>query len=150
MSDKTITLAYFSPSAEGRDYTDGFISSDYDISIEYFETVKEAALYISTENAKIYDTGTLNRPSHYYLNTPECSYTLLIDGIDQDNAESYDIEQMFDEFNQVYKQNYTTLVEGYKQAKAEKEEYAKQKRKETSEAQRRAEYELLRKEFDKQ
>lgn len=150
MSDKTITLAYFSPSAEGRDYTDGFISSDYDISIEYFETVQEAALYISTKNAKIYDDGTLNRPSHYYLNTPECSYTLLIDGIDQGSNDSLDIEQMFEEFNRVYKLNYANLVEGYKQTKKEKEEALKRSVAEASEAKRRAQYETLRKEFDKQ
>lgn len=123
------TLVYFAPSACGDDYTDGFIDSSSELEISVFATWQEAAIWMASTNAKIYNDGTLNRKSYSYINAPEYEFRLLVDGkstfIEHNDEVSgtWDWDYLQDTevgFMELYTQHYRELREMYKQGKAKK------------------------------
>lgn len=123
------TVVYFQPSAEGYDYTDGFIRSDDEISVKTFESVEEAANFMAKENIKVYDKGYLNKPQYQYISTPEYSFTLLVNGHSTGTfgegvewtekiAEEYDLlQEQISNFNILYSQIYNAGISKLKEEK---------------------------------
>lgn len=154
------TLVYFQPSAEGYDYTDGFISSDDEISVNVFLCPKEAGVFMAKENAKVYNIGRLNKPTYQHISTPEYSFTLLVNGHTQDSVGSfeewgdetsarYDQYQGYQEdFRISYGETYSKLVEEYKAGKKAKDDAANRKLAMFAAEKRYSEYERLKKEFE--
>lgn len=121
----TYTLVYFAPSARGYDYTDGFIDSCSELSIEFFDSWRAAARAMAAYNAFRYNAN-LSKHGYSTIDLPEFEFNLLIDGKsifgdqyayddecwDWDSLQDTDIA-----FNALYKEEYDRLVGEYKEAK---------------------------------
>lgn len=151
------TLVYFKPSATGYDYTDGVIYSDDEVTVSIFTDIKEAAEWMAETNAKIYNDGTLNRKPYNYINEPEYSFKILVNGLSTWSEDDYCMEDgVWDrvsdveyEFNSVYNEKYRELKEFYEKSKNHSDMIKKSQAEVVETAKKYAEYLKLKGEFEK-
>lgn len=79
------TLVYFQPSATGYDCSDGFIDSGCEIEVITSLSLEFLSEKMAELNSRVYDRGTLNRPSYQYINTPLYEFTILVNGESSDD-----------------------------------------------------------------
>lgn len=151
------TLVYFKPSAKGYDYTDGVIDSDHEVTVSIFTDIKLAAEWMAETNAKIYNDGTLNRKPYNYINEPEYSFKILVNGLSTWSEDAYCMEDgVWDkvsdvehEFHLVYNEKYKELKEFYENSKNHSDMIKKSQEIANETAKKYAEYLKLKGEFEK-
>lgn len=151
------TLVYFKPSACGYDYTDGHIDSDYDVSVSVFTDIKMAAEWMAETNAKIYNDGTLNRKPYNYINEPEYTFKILVNGLSTLSDDSYCMgDDVYDKvsdleykFNGIYNAKYKELKKFYEESKNYSDMIKKSQAAADETAKKYAEYLKLKGEFEK-
>lgn len=146
----TYTLVYFQPSARGYDYTDGFLDSDSELSVETSDNYKDLVTRLAYLQFYIYKSNK-NKPS-YQLEQSELAYVLLVDGkdandVDVEPAEFYaSLWHLFDEY---VKEDYNELVKEFDKGLQSKINADKQREAQRQRQERLRQYEELQKEFGK-